>query len=197
MRRSDIERWLADEGRNGRGARSRNAFREALLSFCNWCVRDRRLTVNVFDKLPKANTDADPRRRRRALTETDIGRLLDIARRRPVLDALTVRRGDRQGQQVAKLTDTHRKRARSSGAIPGSRLSYPPLDWSEEGRAKTADSRRPASRRRRPSHPTSRQYHEKRRRGLHPSAGRLGRRVAGLDHGAIRVRPSARRRSSL
>src|SRR5438309_1814916 len=51
LRRSDLERWLADQGRLGRGARSRNAFREAVMSFCNWCVRDRRMAINPFDKL--------------------------------------------------------------------------------------------------------------------------------------------------
>jgi integrase len=116
LRRSDMECWLADQSRQGRGARSRNAFREALLSFCNWCVRDRRLTVNPFDRMPKANTDADPRRRRRALTEDEIGRLLDVARQRPILDALTVRRGVRKGQQVgARLSDDHRRVLEATG----------------------------------------------------------------------------------
>jgi integrase len=110
-----MERWLADQARQGRGARSRNAYREVLLSFCNWCVRDRRLTVNPFDKMPKANTDADPRRRRRALTEAEIGRLLDTARRRPVADALLVRRGARKGQQVARLSDAYRRELEALG----------------------------------------------------------------------------------
>jgi integrase len=115
MRRSDVERWLADQDRRGRGARSRNGFREAIIAFCNWCVRDQRLTVNPFDKLPKANTDADPRRRRRALTEAEIGRLLEVARNRPVLEAQTVRRGARRGQTVARLSDAHRRALEATG----------------------------------------------------------------------------------
>jgi integrase len=115
LRRSDLERWLADQARQGRGARSRNAFRETIIAFCNWCVRDGRLTVNPFDRLPKANTDADPRRRRRALTEAEIGRLLEVARTRPVLEAQTVRRGVRRGQAVAKLSDAHRRALEATG----------------------------------------------------------------------------------
>jgi integrase len=117
MRRSDLERWLADQARSDRGARSRNAFRETAIAFCNWCVRDGRLTVNPFDKLPKANTDADQRRRRRALTEEEIGRLLEVARNRPVLEAQTVRRGIRTGQAVAKLSDAHRRALEAKGRL--------------------------------------------------------------------------------
>jgi hypothetical protein len=114
LRRSDLERWLADEARKGRGARSRNASRETAIAFCNWCVRDGRLSVNPFDKLAKANTDADPRRRR-ALTEAEIGRLLEVARTRPLLEAQTVRRGAKKGQTVAKLTEGHRLTLEAKG----------------------------------------------------------------------------------
>jgi integrase len=85
------------------------------MTFCNWCVRDKRLTVNPFDKLPKANTDADPRRKRRALTEEEIGRLLDVTLRRPVLDAQRVNRGPRRGQRVAKLSDDRRSLLEAQG----------------------------------------------------------------------------------
>jgi integrase len=53
--------------------------------------------------IPKANQKADPRRHRRAPTEAELGRLLDMARRRPVLDAATVHRGARKGEAVARL----------------------------------------------------------------------------------------------
>lgn len=45
------------------------------------------------------------RRKRRALTEDELARLLDAAARRPLLDAMTIRLGKRAGQAVAKLTD--------------------------------------------------------------------------------------------
>jgi integrase len=115
LRRSDLERWLADQTRLGRSARSLNAYREAMMTFCNWCARDGRLSVNPFDKLPKANTDADPHRKRRALTEEEIGHLLDVALRRPVLDAQRINRGPRRGQRVAKLSDARRSVLEAQG----------------------------------------------------------------------------------
>jgi integrase len=92
MRRDDLETWLANEAREtrlanrvrkGRSARSRNAYQTAVVSFCNWCVRTKRLSVNPFDRMPKANLKADPRRPRRALTEEEFGRLIEAARIAP------------------------------------------------------------------------------------------------------------------
>jgi integrase len=83
MRRSDLECWLSEQTRLNRSARSRNAFQTALVSFCNWCVRDGRMTENPFDRMPKANLDADPRRKRRALTPVELARLIDAATNAP------------------------------------------------------------------------------------------------------------------
>src|SRR5271157_276872 len=83
MRRSDLECWLSEQVRLKRSARSRNAYQTALVSFCNWCVRDGRMTDNPFAKMPKANLDADPRRKRRALTPQELGLLIDAARNAP------------------------------------------------------------------------------------------------------------------
>jgi hypothetical protein len=89
LRREALERWLTDQARADRSARSRNAHRTALVSFCNWCVAVGRLGSNPFKGVPKANEAADPRRRRRAMTEEELARLLDVALRRPLLDAMT------------------------------------------------------------------------------------------------------------
>jgi len=83
MRRSDLECWLADQTRLNRSARSRNAYQTALVSFVNWCVRDGRMTVNPFAKMPKANLDADHRRQRRALTPIELGALIEAAQSTP------------------------------------------------------------------------------------------------------------------
>jgi integrase len=83
MRRSDLECWLSEQARSNRSARSRNAYQTALVSFCNWCVRDGRMTENPFDRMPKANLDADPRRKRRAMTPVELARLIDAARNAP------------------------------------------------------------------------------------------------------------------
>jgi integrase len=78
--------------------------------FANWCIRERRLTGNPFANVPKANVKTDRRRQRRALTEDELLRLLDTARRRPLIDRMTVRRGKRRGQAVAKLRGETRLR---------------------------------------------------------------------------------------
>jgi integrase len=65
--------------------------------------------------VPKADEKADPRRRRRSMTEAELARLLDVARRRPLDDALTVRRGKRKGEAFAKVKDKTRQRLEAVG----------------------------------------------------------------------------------
>src|SRR6516165_10052331 len=91
-------------------ARTRNAYRNALVSFCNWCVETRRLARNPFDAVPKANEQADPRRQRRAMTEAELVKLLAVARERPLLEALTVRKGPRKGERYADVRPEVRAR---------------------------------------------------------------------------------------
>jgi integrase len=107
-----LERWLLDRVSKGMSAATRNQYRGAWVTFCNWCVSSNppRLLSNPFAKVPKADEKADPRRKRRALTETELLKLLDVARRRPLLDMATVRRGKRKGEAVAKLGDETRRR---------------------------------------------------------------------------------------
>ena len=49
------------------------------------------------------------------MTEGELARLLDVARRRPLLDALTVRRGKRKGQAVANVRPEIRERLEALG----------------------------------------------------------------------------------
>jgi integrase len=113
--RGAFERWLSDQVNAGRSARSRNAFREALIAFCNWCVKDGRLASNPFAGVEKANTKADPRRQRRSLTQDEIGRLLAVARERPLIEAQTVRKGPRKGERYADLRPATVARLRKLG----------------------------------------------------------------------------------
>src|SRR5262249_49748263 len=87
LRREPLERWLALRTAEGTSARTRNAYRNALVSFCNWCVETNRLVVNPFEAVPKANERADPRRQRRAMTEPELANLLGVAKERPLLEA--------------------------------------------------------------------------------------------------------------
>jgi integrase len=115
LKQESLERWLSAESTKGRSARSRNAHRTALVSFCNWCVSVGRLMTNPFKGIPKANETADPRRRRRAMTEDELSRLLDVARRRPILEAETVRRGKRKGEAYANVRPRVRERLEAVG----------------------------------------------------------------------------------
>src|SRR5262249_10294800 len=103
LRREALERWLAMRAAEGMSARTRNAYRNALVSFCNWAVETNRLAVNPFDPVPKANEKADPRRQRRAMVEPELLKLLAVARERPLLEALTVRKGPRKGERYANV----------------------------------------------------------------------------------------------
>jgi integrase len=80
------------------------------VAFCNWCIETSRLLLKPFSHSAKDDEDSDPRRKRRALTEDELRRLLDVARRRPLVDAMTIRRGKRKGEAVAILQpETHRQ----------------------------------------------------------------------------------------
>jgi len=110
MNAAPVERWLVQRAAEGMSGRTRNTYLAAAIAFANWCVDDSRLVVNPFGRIAKANEDADRRRTRRALDDAELAQLLDAARRRPLLDARTVRRGKRKGQAVARLSDATRDR---------------------------------------------------------------------------------------
>ncbi len=110
-----LERWLAARQTEGMGAGNRNEYRQELVGFGNWCVRTCRLTSNPFAGVPKADAKADCRRKRRALTEDELTRLLDGARRRPLLDAMTIRQGKNKGKAIAKVSESNRARLKGIG----------------------------------------------------------------------------------
>ena len=111
---SKLERWLVDrqqEGareEDGMSAGNRNEYRGAWVGFGNWCVKTGRLLNNPLADVPRADAKADCRRKRRALTEDELARLLDAARRRPLHDAMTVRTGPNKGKQLARVSDKRR-----------------------------------------------------------------------------------------
>jgi hypothetical protein len=115
LRREALERWLALRTAEGMSARTRNAYRNALVSFCNWAVEANWLAGNPFDPVPKANEKADPRRQRRAMTEPELVQLLTVVRERPLLEALTVRKGPRKGERYADVRPEVRERLQLLG----------------------------------------------------------------------------------
>jgi integrase len=98
-----LERWLSDRAAEDMSAAARNGYRSACVAFGNWCVQSKRLVINPLAGIPKANEKADPRRHRRAMTEVELVKLLDVTRRRPLLDAMTIHRGEHKGEVTAKL----------------------------------------------------------------------------------------------
>jgi integrase len=112
LNRAALENWLTLQARSGMGARTRNSYLTSALAFCNWCIEPTvgRLKHNPFDGIPKANEKADQRRLRRAMVEDELVRLLAVARERPVLEALTVRKGPRKGERYANVRPEVRER---------------------------------------------------------------------------------------
>lgn len=112
LRRESLEYWLLSQTKSGMGARTRNLYRGAIVSFCNWCLETGRLASNPFLNVEKANEKTDVRRQRRSLTEVELCRLLEVARLRPLAEygRITVakpeeeRKGRRDSWQKLPLT---------------------------------------------------------------------------------------------
>ena len=117
-----LETWLGEQRTGDRdlGAAVYNGYRESWLAFGNWCIGKRvagkqthfngekRLIANPFDGMARLNEQAERRRRARALTEGELTRLLDAARRRPIEHAMTIYRGPNKGELLAKVPDDRR-----------------------------------------------------------------------------------------
>lgn len=86
MQASPLENWLTLRRSEGMGARTLNTYRDSISSFAAWCIANNRLTNNPFVKVPKADAKAGCRRRRRAMSEDEIGRLLKVAQLRPLAE---------------------------------------------------------------------------------------------------------------
>ena len=103
VKREKVERWLTRGANLKRSARTRNTYLNACKWFLNWAVEAERILVNPLAKIGRADERADRRRQPRALTEDEVVRLLDAARRRPLAEALKFNRGWRKGRNGAKV----------------------------------------------------------------------------------------------
>ena len=86
LKKETFERWIVQRQNEKWSARNRNAYQTALVTFCNWCVENKRLMANPLVGLSKANEKADRRRVRRAMNEDELGRLLFVCRWRPLAE---------------------------------------------------------------------------------------------------------------
>ena len=72
--------FLECQRANGRSNRTWNATRQDMAAFMNWCVQQGILAENPIDAVPKRDELQDVRRKRRALTEDELRKLLNVAR---------------------------------------------------------------------------------------------------------------------
>ena len=115
--------WLAGEiKRDDRrmSAPVYNSYVQIAVSFGNWLIGKRmygkrsamngekRLLANPFLGLGKLDERSSRIRKARALTEDELVRLLEAARKRPLEDALMIRKGPKAGTLSAKLTAARR-----------------------------------------------------------------------------------------
>jgi integrase len=84
--RTRFDRWMVDRRNEDAGARTLNCFRAAWMGFLNWCVDASRLTSNPLAGVPKSDERSDRRRQRRSMTESELQRLLYVARWRPLAE---------------------------------------------------------------------------------------------------------------
>jgi len=100
-----LTKWLLQRETEEMSAATRNGYRETLVMFANWCCSGTkpRLSGNPFGEVPKANVKTDRRRQRRAMTEAELVKLLEVARLRPLAEF---------GREAVRPTD---KQAEASG----------------------------------------------------------------------------------
>ena len=81
-----VERWMTARKVEGMSARTRNSYSQSLSGFCKWCVQTERLASNPLARIAKADEKSDRRRQRRAMTEAELVKLLEVARLRPLAE---------------------------------------------------------------------------------------------------------------
>ncbi|MBI3735295.1 tyrosine-type recombinase/integrase, partial [Candidatus Sumerlaeota bacterium] len=107
MERPRLERWLAEfkraEGKKGKrkSARTCNGYLATVKSFAAWCCSTARMIANPFEHIPAVAGEMT--RKRRAMTEEELGKLLEVARNRPLVHALKIWRGKREGEATARV----------------------------------------------------------------------------------------------
>lgn len=77
-----LERYLRRLRDDGQSARTWNLGRQVAVAFASWCVKQGRLESNPLSVVPKLNEQRDRRRVRRALTDAELARLIDVGRER-------------------------------------------------------------------------------------------------------------------
>jgi integrase len=82
MTADGLERYLSEIKASGRSSRTINFGRQIVVAFANWCVKHARLEVSPLGAVPTMDESRDRRRVRRPLTDTEMTKLLTVARER-------------------------------------------------------------------------------------------------------------------
>jgi integrase len=96
-------------------ARTKDTYRGAVRAFAQWCVdtKPQRLRENPVDATAKPKGEAV--HDRRAESVENLKKLLQVAAERPLLEALTVRKGERAGERYAEVRPEIRQRLTLEG----------------------------------------------------------------------------------
>ncbi len=131
-----LESWLTEKRDTAEMyAANWNDHRGTWIAFANWMKRKTvgRLVGNPFTGVPLANERADPRRKRRAMTEGELVRLLKVARLRPAAEF---------GRDTVKLADADIPNdAKSRAGWTKAPLSFATLDVAVENGRKALRKR--------------------------------------------------------
>jgi integrase len=95
-------------------ARTKNTYRQAVIGLCNYLIGKKKLP-RPNPLLDTTRRKGEVKRKRRALPKEALQRLLDAARQRPLLEAMTIRRGTRKGELAARLKPETRETAERRG----------------------------------------------------------------------------------
>jgi integrase len=91
-------------------ARTKDTYRGAVHAFAEWCVRTRPQRLKENPVRATAKPRGEVVHERRAETVENLKRLLEVAAKRPLLEALTVRKGPRKGERYADVRPEVRDR---------------------------------------------------------------------------------------
>lgn len=126
--RTALDTYLEQERRNGRGARSCNAYAVAWTAFGNWLAHTGKAAINPVAGLVRFDERADRRHIRRALSLPELQALCEAAARRPLQDR-EINRGSKaelKPETVDKLQWLGRTRA-----LAYQTLAFTGLRWNE------------------------------------------------------------------
>lgn len=123
-----LDAYLEQERRNGRGARSCNAYIVTWTAFCNWLARNGKTAINPVAGLVRFDERADRRHIRRAFTLPELQALCDAAEQRPLQERQTNRgsKAELKPETVDALQWLGRTRALAYRA-----LAFTGLRWNE------------------------------------------------------------------